>query len=205
MDSLTGGLLGVLLGMRHALEADHLTAVSTLVAEQRSARKGAVLGVFWGIGHSVAIFAVGLALILLRRDLPARLAQAFELGVAIMLIALGGRALLRSRIATEPHHHGGMASRPLGIGLVHGLAGSGALTALVVARLPGIRAQLSYLLLFGLGSIAGMAMLSGLIGWPLARVSRHPGAARLIASASGVLAAGLGVAWAWPILSRWLG
>jgi hypothetical protein len=210
MDPLTGGLLGVVLGMRHALEADHLSAVSTLIAEHRSVRKGALLGVFWGIGHSLAIFAVGFILILLRRDLPHTLSETFELAVAVMLVLLGGRALLRARLETHDHphshsHSAPIASRPLGIGVVHGLAGSGALTALACAKLPSASAQLLYLMLFGLGSVVGMALLSGLVGWPLARLGRNAQTARLLCVTSGFLAAGLGVAWAWPILSRWIG
>ena len=214
MDSLAGGLLGIVLGMRHALEADHLSAVSTLIAEHRSVRKGALLGVFWGVGHSLAIFAVGVIVIVAQRKISPQLADGFELAVGVMLIALGARALWRSR-----HEHGHRdppcasrrgpatapaASRPLGIGIVHGLAGSGALTALVVAKLPGTSAQLLYLILFGLGSIVGMAALSGLVGWPLARLGRSASAARLLSAGSGLLAATLGVAWAWPILSRWI-
>jgi hypothetical protein len=206
MNSLAGALLGMVLGMRHALEADHLSAVSTLIAEHRSVRKGALLGVFWGIGHTLAIFAVGLVLIVLRRDIPPTLSETFELAVAVMLVLLGGRALLRARLETHDHPHPApMASRPLGIGVVHGLAGSGALTALVVAKLPSASAQLLYLVLFGLGSVVGMALLSGLVGWPLARLGRNALMARLLCMTSGCLAAGLGVAWAWPILIRWIG
>src|SRR5436190_1136216 len=115
MDSLTGGLLGVVLGMRHALEADHLSAVSTLIAEHRSVRKGALLGVFWGIGHSLAIFAVGLVVILARRQIPPALVEAFEFAVAVMLIVLGVRALVR-----RGHRHDAkqISARPLAIGVV---------------------------------------------------------------------------------------
>ena len=203
MDALAGGLLGIVLGMRHALEADHLSAVSTLIAEHRSVRKGALLGVFWGVGHSLAIFAVGVIVIVAQRKISPQLADGFELAVGVMLILLGARALLRAR-QEHVHPTAPAASRPLGIGIVHGLAGSGALTALVVAKLPGTSAQLLYLILFGLGSIVGMAALSGLVGWPLARLGRSESSARLLSAGSGLLAATVGVAWAWPILSRWI-
>ena len=73
-----------------------------------------------------------------------------------------------------------MALRPLAVGVVHGLAGSGALTALVLARLPSAHLRFAYMALFSAGSILGMCVLSGLAGWPLARIARHPRAARLL-------------------------
>jgi High-affinity nickel-transport protein len=196
MEALAGGLLGIVLGMRHALDADHLAAVSTLIAQHRSVRKGASLGLLWGFGHALTLFAVGVILILARREIPPRLGEVFELAVAVMLVVLGARALLGRGHDHDPRR---MAARPLGIGMVHGLAGSGALTALVVLKLPTVRAQLLYLVLFGLGSVIGMAVVSGLATWPLARVNR-----RTIQLAAGSLAACLGVTWAWPILTHWL-
>ena len=203
MDALAGGLLGIVLGMRHALEADHLSAVSTLVAEHRSVRRGALLGVFWGAGHALAIFAVGLIVIVAQRKISPQLADTFELAVGVMLVGLGARAIWRAR---REHHAPAApaASRPLGIGIVHGLAGSGALTALVVAKLPTTSGQLLYLILFGLGSIVGMAVLSGLVGWPLARLAQNSAWARRLSAATGLLAATVGVAWTWPIVTRWL-
>ncbi|HEX8954430.1 MAG TPA: urease accessory protein UreH, partial [Polyangia bacterium] len=97
-----GWLLGMLLGMRHALEPDHLAAVSTLVASERSARRGALLGMYWGIGHSVALFAVGGVLAALHRQMPARAADAFELAVAVMLVALGVRAMRAALASAVP-------------------------------------------------------------------------------------------------------
>jgi hypothetical protein len=87
------------------------------------------------------------------------------------------------------------------MGLVQGLAGSGALTALVLAELPTTAARLGYIALFGLGSVLGMALLSSLAGWPLERLARAR-RLRLVSAAAGAVAAGLGVAWAWPIVAR---
>jgi ABC-type nickel/cobalt efflux system permease component RcnA len=214
--------------MRHALEPDHLTAVSTLVVEQQDVRKGAWLGAFWGLGHATALLTVGLLLALLHARLPQRLADAFELGVAIMLVALGVRALRRSVAegllgdlhehrhghhshvhATEHRHvHVGrwtFATRSLAVGVVHGLAGSGALTVLVLAGLHSTSAQLAYLAVFGLGSIAGMALLSGFAGWPLARIGHNGRLARGVMFATGALSIGLGFFWGAPLLARVFG
>ena len=224
LDLIASSGFGSLLGMRHALEPDHLAAVSTLISEERSSYKAAWLGACWGLGHTLALVAVGAVLIVLRAELPAGVANLFELFVAIMLIALGIRAIVQAarqgpagpvhahqhghhvhvHPASAPHVHIGrrtLARRPLIVGAVHGLAGSGALTALVLATLPTTAAQLAYMGLFGLGSMVGMAALSGALGWPLARLSAHRGIARFISLAVGVVSMLLGVAWGYPLLS----
>src|SRR5581483_1977485 len=206
---------GSLLGMRHALEPDHLAAVSTLVSRERSSASAALLGACWGLGHTCTLLVAGAALVLLRAEMPAHLADAFELVVALMLVALGVRAMYlaaRQGPAGPPHvhrhgrvvhHHAGtpahvhvghwtLARRPLLVGAVHGLAGSGALTALVLAELPSNTARLAYMALFGLGSTVGMAALSGLLGWPVGRLARRRGVARATALAVGCLSLLLG-------------
>jgi hypothetical protein len=95
-----------------------------------------------------------------------------------------------------------LARRPLLVGAVHGLAGSGALTALVLATLPSTAARLSYMALFGLGSTLGMAAMSGLLGWPLARVGSHRALARAVSFAVGCVTTALGLAWGYPLVGR---
>ena len=208
--------LGSLLGMRHALEPDHLAAVSTLVTGERNSYKAAFLGACWGVGHTAALIAVGAVLVILRAQLPARVTDAFEFSVALMLVGLGVRAIyLASRQGpagpVHVHHHGSrvhvhrgtpahihigtwtLARRPLVVGAIHGLAGSGALTALVLATLPSTAARLTYMVVFGLGSTLGMAALSGLLGWPLARVGNHRALARAVSLAVGCTSTALGL------------
>ena len=228
LELLTGSLLGGLLGVRHALEPDHIAAVSTLVSTAHSPRNTAVLGVWWGLGHSLALLALGGSLAVLGQELPLRWANGFELGVSLLLLILGARAL---RCAWQKpqhgpallhvhgelqHRHGGvvehlhvrgwtMARRPLLVGTVHGLAGSGSLTALVLANLPSTSMRLGYIALFGLGSLLGMAALSGVAGLPLLRLGRHPQALRLMSVAVGVFSIGYGLYWGGPLLCRLLG
>jgi len=213
--------------MRHALEPDHLTAVSTLVTGERSSIRAAMLGASWGLGHTLSLVVVGTVLVVLRAEMPARVADLFELFVAIMLVALGIRAIViavrEGRIGpAHTHHHGHivhrhagaaphvhvgrwtLARRPLLVGAVHGLAGSGALTALVLATLTSTAARITYMSLFGLGSTAGMAILSGLLGWPLARIGANRSAVRALSIAVGCLSIGLGVFWGYPLTSRLL-
>src|SRR3954469_18501068 len=91
---LTGSALGSLLGMRHAFEPDHLTAVSTLVTGERSSLRAAILGASWGLGHTLSLVIVGAVLVVLRAEMPARIADIFELFVAVMLVGLGVRAIM---------------------------------------------------------------------------------------------------------------
>ena len=227
LEVMTSSGLGSLLGMRHALEPDHLAAVSTLVSGERSTYKAAFLGACWGFGHTLALIAVGGGVVVLRGELPARVSNIFELGVALMLVGLGLRAIyLAARQGpagpVRAHHHGRvvhvhsgatghihigawtLARRPLLVGAVHGLAGSGALTALVLTTLPTTAARLTYMTLFGLGSTMGMAALSGLLGWPLARAGNHQAVARDVSLAVGCASTVLGVYYGFtsPLLSN---
>jgi hypothetical protein len=230
LELVTSSSLGSLLGMRHALEPDHLAAVSTLVAAQgheRSGCKAALLGVCWGLGHTLSLVAVGAALVVLRAEMPAYASDLFELFVALMLVGLGVRAMYvaaRQGPAgpARVHHHGHrvhahpgapahvhigawtFARRPLLVGAVHGLAGSGALTALVVTTLPTTAARLTYMMVFGLGSTLGMAALTGLLGWPLARAGSDRRFARALSLAVGFVSTGLGVFWGYPLVERLL-
>ena len=227
---LSGSALGSLLGMRHALEPDHLTAVSTLVTTvpgERGRYRAAMLGAFWGLGHTLSLVVVGAVLVVLRAEMPARVSDVFELFVAIMLVGLGIRAIaLASRQGrvgpAHVHHHGHvvhthagaaphvhvgrwtLARRPLLVGAVHGLAGSGALTALVLATLTSTTARITYMALFGFGSTLGMAVLSGLLGWPVARLGANRTLARAVSLAVGCISIALGLAWGYPLTSRLL-
>jgi ABC-type nickel/cobalt efflux system permease component RcnA len=228
---LGGVLLGLVVGVRHAFEPDHLAAVSTLVTDARGAKRGALLGAVWGIGHTLAVVAVGLVLIAAGALVPASVERGFELAVAFMLIGLGVRAIVRAardgqRGEVSQHSHGPahgsahrrhahpapegghvhvgrstLAWRPLAIGVIHGLAGSGGLTALVFAELPSDGARILYMVLFGAGSVAGMALASGLAGMSLARVARAPETMRRVGALAGALSIIVGVAWGVPLLA----
>jgi hypothetical protein len=159
--------------------------------------------------------------------MPAGVSDGFELAVALMLVGLGVRAIAQAarqgpdgpttlhRHGRIVHRHAGAAShlhvgdwtlarRPLLIGALHGLAGSGALTALVLATLPTTAAQLTYMALFGLGSTAGMAALSGLLGWPLARLGSHHFVARAVTLLVGCASTAMGVWWGYSAFARFV-
>ncbi|MBL0220152.1 MAG: hypothetical protein IPQ07_40570 [Myxococcales bacterium] len=202
-----GIVLGLLMGLRHAFEPDHLSAVSTLIGETDRPRHGAWLGAWWGLGHTISLLVVGVVLTLLGATLPPRAAVGFELVVSAMLLLLGARAIVRATRGGAHHVHtherasvGRARLRPLAIGLVHGLAGSGALTALVFAQLPGTAARMFYISLFGIGSIAGMTLASGVAGTALQLV-RSGRVRRVLNMTSGVVSITVGVIWAILLLA----
>ncbi len=198
-------LLGFVLGMRHATDADHVVAVTTIVSDQPSLWRASGIGALWGIGHSATILLVGGAIILFRLTIPPRLGLAMEFAVALMLIVLGGINLRAShRAAAHGHVHGPSlnAARPLLVGFVHGLAGSAFIALLVVAAVPGAWLGLAYLGLFGLGTVAGMALITVAIALPsmltahrFVRMQRYLRLASGVASvAFGLVLAGQGIA-----------
>jgi hypothetical protein len=211
--------LGSLLGMQHAFEPDHLAAVATLMTGERTSAKAAWLGACWGLGHTLTLLAAGTALVVFRAQMPALATTAFELGVVLLLIAFGARAIYHAACGVLPgrtHTHAKPGTprlvesdrwtfaRPLLVGAVHGLAGSGALTALVVATLPSTATRLGYLALFGLGSTLAMVALSGLLGWQIARMGSDRTVVRTFSLAVGCVSTVLGVFWGYPVLSRLL-
>ena len=219
--------LGFLIGMQHALEADHLAAVGTMAVSGRaSKRRLALSGAVWGLGHTITLFAMCTAVILMGLSLTDRLSAALEFGVGVMLVLLGldvVRRMRKGRVhfhvhshddgrphlhahshagaaaphAEDPHDHShpsGFPLRPLLVGLVHGAAGSAGLLALAVAATREAWLAVGYVLVFGLGSILGMAALSFAAAWPLGAAGRH--AAWLhggISLAAAALAIGLGI------------
>jgi ABC-type nickel/cobalt efflux system permease component RcnA len=188
-------ILGFFLGMRHATDPDHVVAVTTIVSRERSVRKAAMVGAAWGVGHSLTVVLVGGAIIVFGIVVPERLGLSLEFTVAIMLVGLGLWNLgsfLRSVDATTaharahaqgiPHSHAESpfrtesvsplntpaqrVLRPLGIGVVHGLAGSAAVALMVLPLIRNPWWAAEYLLIFGLGTVAGMMLITMAIALP---------------------------------------
>ncbi len=219
--------LGLLLGVRHSMDADHLVAVSTIVSEYKNPLRAIWIGVSWGLGHTTTLFLVGIALLFLKISLPERLIMTFEFLVGIMLVILGIQIFWnfrKKRIHLHPHetiqgshqhfhshqeeenhvHHrlrldnlvsffiagivpGEHNARKIQgpgkpffrlksyiVGTVHGLAGSAALLLLVLASLKSTWAGVIYILLFGLGSVISMGIITIGISFPFAASSRMP-------------------------------
>ncbi len=191
MHLLPALLLGLVLGMRHATDADHVVAVTTIVTRQRDLRSAARIGVLWGIGHTMTIVLVGGAIILFKVVLPPRLGLAMEFAVALMLIGLGLYNLL-GRGSSEAAAFS--AARPVFVGIVHGLAGSAAVALLVLTTIPDPAWGMLYLLVFGLGTIIGMMAITASIAVPIAySASRFARFNKQLRIASGVLSVTFGL------------
>jgi hypothetical protein len=192
--------LGFFLGMRHATDADHVVAVSTIVSRDRSLGGAARIGSLWGAGHTVTVLVVGGAIILSGVVVPPRVGLALELTVALMLILLGARSL--SGVGRRRHEHGASAIerrgdsrvRPLLVGTVHGLAGSAAAALLVLGTIRERAWAVAYLLVFGAGTIAGMMLITTALAVPFAALGRGTGRAdKFLGVASGLASVALGV------------
>lgn len=177
-------VLGFLLGMRHALDPDHVVAVGAIVSRQRTLSAASRVGALWGVGHSATILLVGGAIVVFRLAIPARLGLALELLVALMLVLLGLRNLRRGdsdEAATRS------AARPLAVGFVHGLAGSAFVAMLVLSAIRAPVVGLLYLAIFGAGTIAGMTLVTAAIAAPSRwAVGRMHSMQRYLQVASGV-------------------
>jgi hypothetical protein len=183
--------MGFVLGLKHATDPDHIVAVTTFIGKERRLVRGCAIGLFWGLGHTLALSIVGLIVIGLKIPMSEWLAERLELGVAIMLILLGVRLIATVHTKWHEHHHDfkwtRLGLRPLLVGVVHGTAGSAALTLLVLSTITSTVHALLYVLIFGVGSIIGMLVISLLLAVPfhLAR-ERMTGTMRPIQVSTGV-------------------
>ena len=234
--------VGFFLGMRHATDADHVIAISTIVSRQRSMRSAALIGALWGVGHTLTVALVGGAIILFTITIPPRIGLAMEFAVGVMLVLLGLLNLtgmnqwIRDNIAPgspihgHTHAHGDYAhshvhghgqaghghaeeqtpqawidrklggigiyqfTRPLVVGIVHGLAGSAAVALLVLTAIDDPWWGMLYLFLFGVGTVAGMMLITIAIAAPFAySMGRFPRFNAYLRVASGLLSLGFGL------------
>jgi ABC-type nickel/cobalt efflux system permease component RcnA len=221
--------LGFVLGLRHALDADHLAAVSTFVTEERSLLRSSLIGVSWGLGHTAALLVFGLGVAAFRFALTPRFSQFLEFLVGCMLVLLGGNVLYKLAKGRALHvhthaHDGGphthlhmhaaaaghdhphqhrtlrLGGRPFVVGVVHGLAGTAALMMLVVSAIPSLWLAAGYILIFGVGSIGGMTVMSLLMSVPLALAAqRLKLVERLIRLAAGLFSLVFGLYLVWEV------
>jgi high-affinity nickel permease len=181
MHALFPLLFAGVVGFTHAFEIDHLLAVSSIVTRRKSTLKAIKDGIYWGLGHSSTILAIGIGMMMAKVMVSEHIFHYFEAGVGFMLILLGAHRIWKTWQHTQhhalAHHHEEPHGHSLayGIGLVHGLAGSGTLVMLVMTELKTAWEGIIYLLIFGIGSIAGMLLASGIFSLPFStKVSSSP-------------------------------
>lgn len=218
-------LLGLVTGLRHSMEADHVAAVSTIVATttgQKRLRRAPLLGLMWGLGHTATLFVAGLIVLLFAISIPEKVSGRLEFGVGLMLIFLGATTLtgfsfgkfLRGILGRgqrhshehvhkdsglvhshdhdhhSEHRHG---HKSLVVGMIHGMAGSGALMLVVLSTINSIPLGLAYIAIFGAGSIASMAAMSALLGLPFSRAGNYKRTSLLLKYAAAVITLAIGV------------
>lgn len=199
---------GFLLGFRHAFEADHLAAVSTLATKEAGWRGALRLGTAWGVGHTLAVAAAAAAVLLLDLQLPAPLHRGAEMLVALLLIALGAWTLHRERRPVAEHDHAPPlrgSGQSFGFGLVHGLAGSGSIVVLLAATAGSDGERVASLLPFGVGTILGMLLVSLAVVQLAGAASGHGGRwARGVRILAALASIGIG-AWLGAETLGWVG
>ncbi|HMU28659.1 MAG: hypothetical protein K1X60_16930 [Nitrospira sp.] len=211
--------LGFVLGLRHALDADHLAALSTVLAERPTVQASTAIGFFWGLGHTLMLLCVGTLLLALNLTIPESMANLFEFAVGGMLVALGlslARRVYREQWHVHTHEHGGRphvhlhshhlqadhthghwyqgSLRPLAIGMAHGLAGSAALMLVVLSTVTGMAQGIGYIVVFGVGSILGMVGVGAVLSLPVIySVTVGPRAYWMVQGLTCLASIGLGV------------
>jgi hypothetical protein len=183
-------VVSLLLGMRHATDVDHVVAVSTIVSRERSMWRASRVGAVWGLGHTLTIFLIGGAVIVFKLAFTPRLGLSMEMTVALMLVVLGMLNLFDVGV-------GGARSatvRPFVVGAVHGMAGSAAATLLILPLIDDVRWAVLYLVVFGIGTMVGMALITAAIAAPaLYRPARMKSLERSIRLASGLVSVTFGL------------
>lgn len=201
-------VLGFMLGLKHALDADHVVAVSAIVSENKNLRKSSLLGVFWGFGHTLTLLLVGLVVLVFKISIPENVALSLEFLVGVVLVVLGLTVLKKvhlhfhrheeeKHIHIHSHKHENSHShehRSFAVGVVHGLAGSGALMLLILATIDTVWQGIFYILVFGLGSILGMLLISTVIGLPFAATANFEKLNMRIRVVAGIISILLGIA-----------
>lgn len=220
---------GFLIGLKHATEADHLAAVSTIVAERKNLRSAAFIGGIWGLGHTISLFIAGIFVLLMNFQISEQTERLLEFCVGIMLFLLGLNVLIKllkgGQLHFHTHEHGkhehahphthdhehkhshsaandeinthhsfSFSPRALIIGMIHGLAGSAALMFLVIPTIDSKFVGLLYVIIFGIGSIGGMMLMSFLIGLPFHFTAlKFNLINRILQFAAGIFSIGLGL------------
>ena len=190
--------LGFILGLKHATDPDHIVAVTTFIGKERQLSRACAIGLFWGLGHTLALFIAGLIVVGLKIPISKWLAERLELAVAGMLVVLGTRLMASVHSRWHEHHHHinwtRLGLRPLLVGAVHGTAGSAALTLLALSTISSTKDALLYILIFGIGSMIGMLAISVVLSVPLYFAGeRLAGAIRPIQMSTGLCSCIFGV------------
>ncbi|WP_284035810.1 sulfite exporter TauE/SafE family protein [Neobacillus sp. 114] len=210
--------LGFVLGIKHAIEPDHVIAVSTIASQSKKLFRSSLAGVFWGIGHTATLFIIGIIIILMKGEIPEKWAMSLEFLVGIMLVYLGVSTILSFRnIHVHQHNHDEEEHKHVHshnfsgkhvhkhkhknvsylkstvIGLIHGLAGSGAMVLLTMSTVNSVWEAAIYILIFGVGTIIGMLFFTTIIGIPFVFSSKKVGLNKSLTQITGLISIVFGI------------
>lgn len=191
--------IGFLLGIKHALEPDHIIGVSTIASQSKKLWKSSLVGVFWGIGHTSTLFVVGMLLIVLKISISDKWAMSLEFLVGIMLVYFGVTAMASHRKNGHHDTHAAGADgkfsyrKPLIMGFIHGLAGSAAIILLTLGTVDSVWQGAAYILVFGLGTIVSMLFFNTVIGIPFVMSKNKRSINKPLIQFAGLLSAAFGL------------
>lgn len=185
--------LGCVLGIKHAIEPDHVVAVSTIASKSNKIWSASLAGAFWGIGHTATLFAVGMFLIFTKTEIPEKWAMLLEFCVGVMIVYLGMYSILSMKKKEQRHLHDGRSERNLSytktmlIGIMHGFAGSAAMVLLTMSLIDTAWQGALFILVFGVGTVAGMLIATTIIGLPFVFTSKKIQINRLLVGLTGTI------------------
>lgn len=210
--------LGFILGIKHAIEPDHVIAVSTIASQSKKLLRSSLAGVFWGIGHTATLFIIGIVLILMKGEIPEKWAMSLEFLVGIMLVYLGITTILSFKnIHLHKHEQNGELQKHVHsheyigkhehqhqlkkvsylksmlIGLIHGLAGSGAMIVLTMSTVNSAWEAAVYILIFGAGTVIGMLIFTTIIGIPFVFSSKKFSLNKSLTQVTGLISTVFGI------------
>ncbi|WP_240689343.1 LysE family transporter [Ammoniphilus sp. YIM 78166] len=191
-------VFGFILGIKHAIEPDHVIAVSTIASQSKKLWRSSLAGVFWGVGHTATLFVVGIVLILMKGELPEKWAMSLEFLVGIMLVYFGVAAVRSVKTARNQGHEHVHQPRDVSytksmfMGLIHGLAGSAAMVLLTMSTVNTVWEGAAYIFIFGAGTVVGMLFFTTIIGIPFVFSAGKMRINKALTQATGVISTGFG-------------
>lgn len=191
--------LGLILGVKHAMEPDHVIAVSTIAANSKKLWRSTLAGVFWGIGHTSTLFIVGMFLVLMKGEMPDIWSRSLEFLVGVMLVFLGMRSVFVNKINSKNDKQGSQHDEKVTflkstcIGFIHGLAGSAAMVLLTMSTVSSVWECALYILVFGVGTIVGMLCFTTIIGIPFVFSTKSLGMNRVFTNLAGTVSFVFGI------------
>jgi ABC-type nickel/cobalt efflux system permease component RcnA len=199
--------LGFVMGIKHAIEPDHVIAVSTIASQSKKLSRSSLAGVFWGIGHTATLFIVGIILLIMKGEIPEKWAMSLEFLVGIMLVYLGITTITSFK-KIHVHHkkqdcgtNHNQENQPeiqsyiksMVIGLVHGLAGSGAMVVLTMSTVNSVLESAIYILIFGFGTVFGMLFFTTILGIPFIISAKRVSVNKTLTQITGVISTVFGI------------